>query len=41
MASSFAKAVHDAMKDGSLPLQTFGGAALGDSWIEPMAFVNR
>ncbi len=39
MAASFAKALYDAIQDGTLQC-TFGGVAMGDSWIDPMSFVN-
>lgn len=39
MTTSFAKALNDAIKAGTVN-SNFRGVALGDSWIEPMDFVN-
>lgn len=39
MAASFAKALYDAIQAGKIQC-TFGGVAMGDSWIDPMSFVN-
>eukprot|EP00029_Vermamoeba_vermiformis_P011734 TRINITY_DN6535_c0_g1_i1.p1 TRINITY_DN6535_c0_g1~~TRINITY_DN6535_c0_g1_i1.p1 ORF type:complete len:430 (-),score=129.79 TRINITY_DN6535_c0_g1_i1:26-1315(-) len=39
MAASFAKALYDAIQAGTIQC-TFGGVAMGDSWIDPMSFVN-
>jgi len=39
MTTSFAKALNDAIKAGKIN-SNFRGVALGDSWIEPMDFVN-
>ena len=40
MTASFAAALHKAIGAGKINVK-LGGAAMGDSWIEPMAFVNN
>jgi len=40
MASSFAQALYQAIHSGQIKCN-FGGVALGDSWVKPMAFLKQ